>query len=149
MLGTTLIAAGEEIGWRGLLIHELSKITNFTWASLLSGGLWAVYHFPAMIFADYHGAGSLWYSMLCFTIMIRSFSVIITWFRLKAGSVWTPVFLHTAHNVFVQTIFTPLTYDSGPTEYLIDGFGAGLAAVDLIAAVVIWRLRDRATEGKS
>ena len=149
MLGTTLIVSGEEIGWRGLLVPELNKITNFTWTSLISGGLWAVYHFPALIFADYHGAGPLWYSMLCFTIMILSFSVVMTWFRLKSGSVWTAVLLHTAHNVFVQTIFTPLTYDTGPTEYLIDEFGAGLAAVYLIAAVVFWQLRDRATEGKS
>ncbi len=136
MLGTTLIAAGEEIGWRGLLVPELNKITNFTRASLISGGLEVVYHFPAMIFADYPGAGSLWYSMRCFSIMILSFRVIMTWFRLKAGRVWTAVFLHTAHNVFVQAIFTPLTYDTGPAEYLI-------------AAVVFWRLRDRASEGKS
>jgi hypothetical protein len=53
------------------------------------------------------------------------------------------VLLHAAHNVFVQTIFTPLTVDTGPTEYVIDEFGIGLAVVYTLAAVVFWWMRDR------
>jgi len=149
MVGTTFTALGEEIGWRGLLVPELNKFMGFTWTSLVSGVLWAIYHFPAIIFADYNGAGPLWYNLICFTIMIISFSVVMTWFRLKSGSLWTAVFLHAAHNVFVQAIFTPLTYDTGPTRYLIDEFGAGLAITYLIAALIFWRLRYQVVGGKS
>ena len=33
---------GEELGWRGLLVPELSKITGFLQLSLISGVIWAV-----------------------------------------------------------------------------------------------------------
>jgi membrane protease YdiL (CAAX protease family) len=143
LIGTSLTALGEEIGWRGLLVPELHKLTDFTRTALISGVMWALYHYPAIIFADYRNETPVWYNLLCFTILIIAFSVIMAWIRLKSGSVWTAVFLHASHNVFIQTIFTPLTFDTGPTEYVIDEFGAGLAVVYLVAAAMVWRMRDR------
>lgn len=147
MVGTSFTALGEEIGWRGFLVPELSSITGFTGTALISGGIWAVYHYPAMLFADYHGGGPLWYSMLCFTVMAIAFSFVMTWFREKSGSLWTAVFLHAAHNVFVQAVFTPLTYNTGHTELLIGEFGAGLALTYLAAAFVCWKLRGHLPGG--
>jgi len=45
-------AMGEEIGWRGLLVPGLAKITTFTRTALLTGMIWAVWHYPSVIFAD-------------------------------------------------------------------------------------------------
>lgn len=143
LVGTSFTALGEEIGWRGLLVPELNKITNFTGTALISGVIWAVYHYPAIIFADYRNETPLWYNLICFSVMIIAFSVIMAWIRLKSGSVWTAVFLHASHNVFVQSIFTPLTFDTGPTEYVIDEFGIGLAVIYLVVAVIVWRIRGR------
>jgi hypothetical protein len=53
------------------------------------------------------------------------------------------MFFHAAHNVFIQMIFTPLTTDTGVTEYVIDEFGAGLAIVYAAVALVFWRMRDQ------
>ena len=36
-----LMSLGEEIGWRGFLVPELSKWVGFRKASLLSGAIWA------------------------------------------------------------------------------------------------------------
>jgi len=141
---TTLPAAlGEEIGWRGFLVPELSKGLGFTGTALVSGLIWAVWHYPGMIFADYGSGVPLWYGMICFTVMAVGFSVVMAWIRLKSGSVWTAAFAHAAHNVLVQTIFTPLTADTGPTAYWIDEFGVGLAIAYGVAGFVFWRLRDR------
>lgn len=149
MVGSSFTALGEEIGWRGLLVPELRSLTGFTGTALISGVIWAVYHYPVMLFADYQGDGPLWYSMICFTVMAISFSFVMTWFRIKSGSLWTAVFLHAAHNVFVQAVFTPLTYDTGHTELFIDEFGAGLAVTYLAAAFVFWKLRSRLPENTS
>jgi membrane protease YdiL (CAAX protease family) len=143
LVTSSLTALGEEIGWRGLLVPELSKVTGFTATSLISGGIWAVWHYPGILFADYHSAVPIWYALICFTAMAVAFSFVMAWLRLKSGSVWTAMFLHAAHNISVQTIFTPLTADTGPTEYVIDEFGVGLAIAYVAAAFVFWRLRDR------
>jgi membrane protease YdiL (CAAX protease family) len=142
LVTSSLTALGEEIGWRGLLVPELARMTDFTKTALISGVIWAIYHYPVMLLADYHGGGPLWYSMICFTVMAVGFSIVLAWIRLKSGSVWTAMFAHAAHNVFIQTIFNPLMVDTGPTEYVIGEFGAGMAIAYAVAAVLFWQRRS-------
>lgn len=136
-------ALGEEIGWRGYLVPQLAKTTDFTRNALISGVIWAVWHFPGIIFADYNSGTPTWYALICFTILIMGFSFILAWVRLKSGSVWTAMFLHASYNAFVQSAFTPLTADTGPTEYLITEFGAVMAVVYVVTAYIFWRKRDQ------
>lgn len=143
LVTSSLTALGEEIGWRGFLVPELAKLSNFTKTALISGVIWALYHVPAILFADYNSAAPLWYGLICFTVMAIGASVTMAWIRLKSGSVWTAMLFHAAHNVFIQMIFTPLTTDTGVTEYVIDEFGAGLAIVYAVVAFVFWRMRDQ------
>lgn len=143
MAGSVSTALGEEIGWRGFLVPELYKKLNYTQTSLLTGIIWSVWHYPILLFADYNSGTPAWYGLSCFTIMVISISFVFTWFRLKSGSLWTGVFLHASHNLFIQAIFTPLTIDTGPTEYFIDEFGAVLPVVCLILAFVFWRKRHQ------
>ncbi|HEX8280640.1 MAG TPA: hypothetical protein VF551_04635, partial [Chthoniobacterales bacterium] len=60
---------------------------------------------------------------------------------LRSGSLWPAAIMHGAHNLWVQSILTPLTRDTGPTEYVIDEFGIGLVITTMIAAVIVWRKR--------
>ena len=39
-------ALGEEIGWRGFLVPELAKALPFTGVALVSGVIWASWHYP-------------------------------------------------------------------------------------------------------
>lgn len=39
-----LSAAGEELGWRGLLVPELAKRMSFNRTALLSGVIWTPWH---------------------------------------------------------------------------------------------------------
>jgi uncharacterized protein len=39
-------ALGEEIGWRGLLVPELAKALPSTGVALVSGVIWASWHYP-------------------------------------------------------------------------------------------------------
>jgi membrane protease YdiL (CAAX protease family) len=135
-------ALGEEIGWRGLLVPELAKVTSFTRVAFISGLIWAAWHSPAVLFADYHNAGApKWFGLICFTVLVTGMSFVFAWLRLRSGSVWTAVILHASHNLFVQAVFTPLTADTGLTPYMIDEFGAALALAALVLAYVVWRRR--------
>ena len=133
-------ATGEEIGWRGLLVPELAKLTSFRNLALISGAVWAVWHMPLMIFANYRGEGTpLLYSLACFSLMIIALGVIMAWLTLKSRSLWPAALLHATHNLFVQAIFDGATRE-GPDSYWLTGeFGIGLAVTIAIAAWLLIR----------
>jgi len=70
--------------------------------------------------------------------MVVSGSFIYTWYRLKSGSLWTGVMLHASHNLFIQSFFTPMTFDTGNTAWYTDEFGAVMPAVSLLLAIYFW-----------
>ena len=143
MASSAATAMGEEIGWRGFLVPELSKRFNYTKTSFIVGSIWAVWHFPILIFADYNSGTPYWYGLTCFTAMIISISFVFTWFRLKSNSLWTGVILHASHNLFIQSLFTPLTKDTGNTKYFIDEFGIVLPIVCLCFAIYFFIKRSQ------
>lgn len=139
LVGKTSRALGEEIGWRGFLVPELSKVVGFTGVGLISGLMWAAYHFPVLLFADYNKSAPAWYSLVCFTLMVVADSFILAWLTLRSNSLWPAAIFHGSHNLFIQSIFTPLTRDTGSTKYIIDEFGIGLVITVTIAAIMAWR----------
>ena len=143
MIPSTVSALGEEIGWRGFLVPELAKTTSFTRTALISGVIWTAWHVPILVFADYNSGTPTWYGLSCFAIMVIGISFVFAWMRLKSGSLWTGVFLHASHNLFIQGIFTPLTIDTGKTKWVIDEFGFALAVAAVVVAVIVWRLRGQ------
>ena len=146
MVGKTSRALGEEIGWRGFLVPELSKVVGFFGVGLISGLMWAVYHFPVLLFADYNAGTSPWYGLTCFTVMVVADSFILAWLTLRSRSLWPAAILHGSHNLFIQSIFTPLTQDTSSTKYIIDEFGLGLVITVTIGAIVVWRKRGEIYE---
>ncbi len=148
MAGSAATAMGEEIGWRGFLVPELSKHFNYTKTSIISGLIWAVWHLPILLFADYNSGTPAWYGLSCFVVMVIGISFVLTWFRLKSNSLWTGVILHASHNLFIQSIFTPLTQDTGDTKFYIDEFGIVLPIVCLGFAFHFWKKRTALTTGE-
>lgn len=134
-------ALGEEIGWRGLLVPELAKVTSFGWTAAISGVVWILYHYPLILFGDYHSATPRWWALLFFTLDIAAGSVGFAWLRLRSGSVWTGVILHASHNLFLQEVFDPLTVDKGKTQYWTTEFGLGITLFYGIVAWWCWRRR--------
>jgi membrane protease YdiL (CAAX protease family) len=132
-----LSALGEELGWRGFLVPQLAKIVPFNRVAMISGVIWALWHYPIILFADYRGAGPLWYSLVCFTVMVISGSFLSAWMRLKSRSVWTSMLLHASHNLFVQAFFGPQTRHARVSDLWTTEFGAGLAIVSIVVALIV------------
>jgi CAAX protease family protein len=135
LVGKTSRALGEEIGWRGFLVPELNKVVGFTGVSVISGLMWAAYHFPVLLFGDYNKGAPAWYSLTCFTLMVVADSFILAWLTLRSNSLWPAAIFHGSHNLFIHSIFTPLTRDTGRTNYFIDEFGVGLVITVGIGAL--------------
>jgi membrane protease YdiL (CAAX protease family) len=141
MVGSCLSALGEELGWRGFLVPQLAKVTSFPRVALISGATWTLWHYPLILFADYHGAGPVWYSIACFTVMVLGISFLFAWMRLKSGSVWTGMLLHASHNLFVQAFFDAQTRRARVTGLWTTEFGAGLALAALVVALIFYAKR--------
>jgi len=141
LVGKMSRALGEEIGWRGFLVPELAKVVGFPGVGLISGLMWALYHYPILLFADYNAGTPALYGLTCFTIMVVADSFILAWLVLRAGSLWPAAIFHASHNLFIQNILTPLTTDTGPTKYIIDEFGIGLVITIAVGAIIVWNKR--------
>jgi uncharacterized protein len=141
LVGSLSHTLGEEIGWRGFLVPELSKTTSFTSTALISGVVWACWHYPVLIWGDYNAGTSTWYGLTCFTVLVFGASFIFAWMRLKSGSLWSGAMLHASHNLYIQAILTPLTSNTGKTAWFIDEFGAVLPVVVVAFAIYFWTRR--------
>ena len=136
-----LAATGEELGWRGFLVPELARTMSLGRTALVSGAIWALWHMPLIIFANYNAGTSTWYALLCFAIMVIAMSFPMAWLRLRSGSVWPAAILHASHNLFVQAFFDRVTVNTGPTLWLTTEFGAALVVTIGLTACLFWRAR--------
>jgi membrane protease YdiL (CAAX protease family) len=143
MVGMGSFAAlGEEVGWRGLLVPELAKRSGFTGTALVSGVIWAVWHYPLLLPSVLRaGSPPAWYALGCFTLLIVAMSFPMAWLRLRSGSVWTAVLFHAAHNALIQQYLTPVTAPTGLAGYFVDETGAAMLPFALLLAAFTWRRR--------
>jgi CAAX protease family protein len=149
MVRSLATALGEEIGWRGFLVPELTKQMSFTTLSFLSGIIWAAWHSPLLLFADYNAGTNRWYALGCFAVMVISISFVFAWMTLKSRSLWPAALLHASHNLFVQSIFDNLMRDTGRTLWYTTEFGAALALTCAAFAVYFWTRRSEVTPEKA
>jgi len=134
---------GEEIGWRGFLVPELAKRHSFAATAIISGFIWAFWHYPIFLLADgYNGGTPVWYYLPLFTVLLPTISFVWTWMRLKSDSLWPGDVLHAAHNTFIQEFFDPLTVDNSKTRYVAGEFGVALLVVSILMAIYFWSRRD-------
>lgn len=131
---------GEEMGWRGVLVPALSKSLSFSQVSLISGLVWAAWHWPPM-FLGFYGNPEvpIVYQLVFFTTCIVSMSVVMTYMRYQTNSLWPAVVFHMSHNAFLQKFFTPVTESNSNSAWFVDEFGIALPLVTGLVALVFWR----------
>ena len=138
-------ALGEELGWRGLLVPELAKRTGFTRTALISGLVWAAWHYPLIVPGALRASTPpAWYAIGCFTLLITA----MAWLRLRSGSLWTAVVFHAVHNALIQQYLTPMAARTGRADYFVDETGAAMLPFAALLAVSFWRRRAE-VEGPS
>ena len=126
---------GEEIGWRGFLIYESRKVLSFTGVSLFVGFIWALWHWPILLYYS----ENVILEFITFFVFVISMSFIMTYYTFKSKSIWTAVIFHSVSNVFVQKIFPPLTEKIEGTEHWLGENGIMFAIVTLVFATYFWR----------
>ena len=143
MVGAMSTALGEEIGWRGFLQPRLTAMWGFLLATLVVGSIWACWHVPMVVFSDYNGGGDKVYEVASFVVMVVAGSGVYAWLRLQSGSFWPAVTLHASHNLFIQSVFDPLTVRGSQPITMVSEFGVVLAATVLVVSLPFWVLGMR------
>ena len=143
-LAAAAFGFGEELGWRGFLVPELAKITNFTNVALISGAIWALWHWPLILFAadvtDFDKAPA-WFILPTFSITIIAAGTVMAWLTLKTRSIWPAVIMHGSQNAITQGFFADYTTQGGNSAYYVSEVGALIAIAWVAAAFVFWRKR--------
>jgi membrane protease YdiL (CAAX protease family) len=152
-MGSRFFAAiGEEIGWRGYLLSKLLTTNKPLKASIFVGIVWAIWHYPLFGFPEPGSSFTTgWLPIINFTLMVVALSVVYTKFWLVSKSIWTSFMLHTSHNLFLQSVFNPLTKWNEKTDLFADETGLLLMTIILIIAVFTARTfgdkNDKLTSG--
>lgn len=129
-LGVLPSVLAEELAWRGLLFTELNKFLSFSGVALISGCLWAVWHWPLIINGLYgNSVTPLMFQLSVFTLFIIACTIIMTYLRYKTNSLWSGVIFHMSLNVFLQKVFTPISQQYEQSAWYIDEFGMVTALV--------------------
>jgi membrane protease YdiL (CAAX protease family) len=97
VLATLFTGGNEEFGWRGFALPHLQKRFSALTASVLVGGVWALWHVPMFVYDVYP------HSPVLYTASVVSFAVILTWYyNASDGSVLGAVLLHGTINAAVN-----------------------------------------------
>jgi membrane protease YdiL (CAAX protease family) len=147
LLGLTLgtlpfavLAIGEEVGWRGVLVPHLAATGSARRLVVVGGLVWAAFHLPLMTTLGGTPAGvPVLFSVACFTVMIVAQGAVLAWARLRWG-LWPVVALHAAHNAVLYAVVEPGTHQHAGAGWLTGETGLVLAAVEVLGAV-LWLRR--------
>ena len=133
-----LFAAGEEFGWRGVLVPNLAKAMDVKYAALLPGAIWAVWHYPSILFFGYNANTSPLFALVCFSVALIGLGIFLSWLRLASKSVWPAVVLHGVHNAVIWSIFERATDHGAITAYITTEFGLGFAVAGAVIGCLFW-----------
>ncbi len=139
-LGATINAIagfGEELGWRGFMIKELSHLTFFKNA-LIIGSIWGVWHAPIILqghnYPDHPVAGVF---MMIFWCILLAF--LFNYIRIKSRSVIAAAVMHGTLNASAGF---SLMYLKGGNDLII-GLTGYTGFLALIIVILLIYLYDR------
>jgi membrane protease YdiL (CAAX protease family) len=140
ILGATLgfiLAAGEEIGWRGYMLTRLVHV-GAPAPLLVSGLIWGAWHAPIVFTGAMMTGRPAVLTTGIFLVTITSFAYLVGRLRLESGSVWPAVVMHAAWNSVIQDLFDRSTEAAGWSMWT--GESGVLVAVTVLVVAIVFSL---------
>jgi membrane protease YdiL (CAAX protease family) len=112
---------GEEIGWRGVALPQLQQRWNALTASLILGGVWALFHLPIFFVQGENLLGSQnAMHPLAFLVEVVAGSILVTWLcNNTQGSLLIAFLYHAAVNTWTSEVFHLNSVDSALVTGLV------------------------------
>lgn len=104
---------GEEIGWRGFALPHLQTRWSALTASVLLGGVWALFHLPIFFVQGKSVLGSQTeMNPFVFLVEVVAGAIVMTWlFNNTQGSLLIAYLYHAAVNTWTSEIFRSTSID--------------------------------------
>ncbi|MFV0435669.1 MAG: lysostaphin resistance A-like protein [Leucobacter sp.] len=132
-LFVSVLAFGEEIGWRGWLLPALRPLG--TWPALiLSGAIWGLWHTPVTLLGHNYGLTD-WRGVALMTVSCVLLGIVLGWTRLRTGSVWPAVFGHGAWNASGSVLL--VLASAGDTLNTVLGGPMGVGGWIVLAVIIV------------
>ncbi|MGL5755798.1 MAG: CPBP family intramembrane glutamic endopeptidase [Paraclostridium sp.] len=138
---------GEELGWRGYLLPNLSKKYSLVKATLITGVIWGIWHAPMIAMGHNYGLGYItapWGGIFAMTIFCVCLGSLFSYVTIKTKSCIPAVIGHAMINGFSAVGIMFISIDNpnpfiGPMPIgIIGGFGiviAGITCFRLISKI--------------
>ena len=142
----SLPSFGEEVGWRGMLLPLLCERMSERRAVIASGIIWGLWHAPIIAMGHNYGMGYPGFpvtGILTMVVACTSIGCLLSWLRLRSGSVWPCAVAHGAINAITNAGIPLCT--AGATLYGPSVLGLVAGIPTMLLAVFCWlRLSDQA-----
>lgn len=124
----TLVAFGEEFGWRAYLLQKLEPL-GVRRALLAHGVVWGVWHWPVIAMGYNYGfdyPAAPWTGLAMMTVATVAIGTVVGAIALRADSVWPAALAHGTLNAV------------GSAAVLVSGVGIVAAGPVALVGVVPW-----------
>ncbi len=127
-----LFALGEELGWRGLLVHRLSSLGFWRMAGII-GLIWGIWHMPVILMGHnypQHPVPGV-FMMIAFALLLTP---LLLYIRLRSGSTIAAAVFHGTVNGLAGL---PMLVLAGGNDLTVGMTGfAGFIAIALVTLAV-------------
>ena len=139
VLPYVLLAIGEDVGWRGLLVTRLAEVAGPRTVVLASGLIWSAFHWPLILLLGGTPTGvDTWWALTWFTVGTTSLGAVLASMQLRWG-LWPGVLAHAVGNAALYHVLEPLTADTGRTNWFATETGLVYGLMTLLGAAVFLR----------
>jgi membrane protease YdiL (CAAX protease family) len=104
----TIVAMGEELGWRGFLQGPLIERLGVTRGIVLLGLIWSFWHLPALLSGYNYPEHPVLGAFVLFPVTLVAVSFMMGWLTLRAGTFWPAALAHGAGNSIEEGVFANL-----------------------------------------
>ena len=129
-----ILSFAEEIGWRGYLVTRLLKTRTPFSSSLVTGGIWTLWHIPILYFFSFEDAAQFIVYFIGYALTLMMWSLIFTW--VYEGSKRNLLIVTLLHASFTITYNTAASFIPSVGIYTILG-----NMTLLVITGVIWIIR--------
>ena len=140
VLPYVILAIGEGIGWRGLLVTRLAAVAGPRTVVLVAGLAWTGFHVPLMIWLGGTPAGvPVAYSVAVFAVGTTAFGAILASMHLRWG-IWPGVVAHATLNAAMYAVVDPLSAPTDASGWLVSETGLAQVVV-MVVVSALWLRR--------
>lgn len=137
-LVNTVIAAGEEIGWRGYLFPRLLPFGRPA-ALLLQGVIWGLWHAPVLLLGYNYGDIPGWVAVGMMTGFCTVVGALLAWVTERTGTIWPAAVAHGTINAAAgaaQVALARVDAEVDPRHATLLGWSGWL--LPAIVALLLW-----------